>query len=162
MGTDGGKAMSINALTIQQLSILCRHVEELLAAGVSFNLAIRTLEIAVDAAAKNMILGNTSPHSARQVPQNQWSVAAKNAYAADPTRPAREYLRVEHGTPRRAFAKLVLESARAGTFNGETFETLVRKRWKVAVITLEEDGRLQRSALTDTPDERWASARIAF
>ena len=154
--------MSINALTVDQLTLMCRQVDELLAAGITLNLAIRTLETAADAAAKNMILGNASPHSARQVPAAQWSVAARTAYEEHPTRPAREYLRVEHGTPRRAFANLVLESFRFGTLNKEAFEVLVKTRWKLAVITLEEDARLSRSALMAMPDERWALAGIPF
>ena len=154
--------MSVNALGVDQLRIMCRHIDELLAAGVSLNLAIRTLETAVDAAAKHMLLGNASPHSAKQVPFCNWSLAARAAFDANPGRPAKEYLRVEHGTPRRAFANLVLMSARAGTLNDASFKTLVATRWKVAVVTLEEDARLSRSTLMDTPDARWALAGIEF
>ena len=154
--------MSINALTVSQITLMCRQVDELIAAGVTLNLAIRTLETAVDSAAKNMVLGNASPHSARQVPLAQWSAAARAAYEESPSRPAKEYLRVEHGTPRRAFAKVVLEAARLDTLSDETFRALIRDRWKVAVITHEQDRRLPRSALMSTPDERWASVGIVF
>ena len=42
---------------------------------------------------------------------------------------------------------------------------LVAKYWKLAVITIEEDRRLNktaRSKVFDTPEERWASAGIEF
>ncbi|WP_095012677.1 hypothetical protein [Tsuneonella mangrovi] len=154
--------MSINALTADQIGLMCRQVDELVDAGVSLNLAIRTLETAVDTTAKHLILGNASPHSADQVPKKQWSVAARAAHCEDPRRPPKEYLRVEHGTPRRAFTRLVLDAYRLGELNQSKFESLVERYWKVAVVTLEEDARLMRSQMMDTPDQRWAAAGIKF
>ena len=41
---------------------------------------------------------------------------------------------------------------------------LVKKFWKLAVITLEEDSRLSKLSKLSfkTPDERWAAAAINF
>jgi len=42
---------------------------------------------------------------------------------------------------------------------------LVKKSWRLAVITIEEDNTLNkvaRSKAFDTPEGRWAAARIKF
>jgi hypothetical protein len=43
---------------------------------------------------------------------------------------------------------------------------LVKRYWKLAVITLEEDARLTKAApcatMFDTPELRWATAGIVF
>ena len=162
MGTRAGELMSKNACTVEQLKLMCQHYDKIVAAGVTANLAIRSLEAAVDATAKHRVIGNAGPHSVRQVPSNQWSRAAKAAHSLNPDRSAKEYLRVEHGTPRRAFTKLILEAHRAGNLNDQTFEGLITKHWKIAVITLDEDTRLPRSEMRESPDKRWADAGIHF
>jgi hypothetical protein len=64
-------AMSKNAVIVNQLKLACRHVEEMIAAGVTENLAIRTLELFADMYAKFKVIGNTSPHHVnRQVVVN--------------------------------------------------------------------------------------------
>ena len=154
--------MSVNALSAEQLSLMCRHVDEAVSAGVSFNVAIRSLEIALDAFAKHRVYGNTSPLSANQIPEEQWSVAAKADRQMHPDRPFGEYLRVEHGTPRRALANLVLDLNRTVGLTTENLNALVDARWKIAVITLDEDRLLERSALHPIPGARRASAGIKF
>jgi hypothetical protein len=72
---------------------------------------------------------------------------------------------VEHGTPRRGFALMVLELYQKEKLNKKSMERLVNKYWRLAVITLEEDARLNKIARTEifrTPDERWAFAGIKF
>lgn len=53
--------MSINAVTIDQLNLACCHTKEMMAAGVTENLAIRTLELFADVYAKLLMGGNASP-----------------------------------------------------------------------------------------------------
>jgi len=53
--------MSRNRHTIEHLRIACRHVDELVAAGVTENLAIRTLELFADVYAKTHTGGSASP-----------------------------------------------------------------------------------------------------
>ncbi|MBX2897939.1 MAG: hypothetical protein KF763_21025 [Cyclobacteriaceae bacterium] len=42
---EGDRLMSRNALSIEQIKLACRHVDELIEAGFSENFAIRSLEI---------------------------------------------------------------------------------------------------------------------
>jgi hypothetical protein len=47
----------------------------------------------------------------------------------------------------------------------DAMATLIKRFWKLAVITIEEDGRLNRiarSRAADSPDERWRRAGISF
>ena len=58
--------ISKNQITLEQLQIACGHVEELVRAGVTKNLAIRTLELFADVYAKIESGGSashTKPHS---------------------------------------------------------------------------------------------------
>ena len=155
--------MSKNALTVEQIKLACRHVDELTEAGFSENFAIRSLEIYANYYAKHRLLGRVAPDHASQY--EHWSKAARKAKIANPDLAYGRYLRVEHGTPRRQFARLVLESYRKGRLTERSLNDLCRKRWKVAVITHEEDARLSkigRSSLFNTPDDRWATAKIKF
>ena len=133
---------SKNKLTIAQLKIACRHVRELIDARVTENLAIRSLEQFTDFYAKLCLGGSVTPHHVRQVDKRQWSIAARMQHAQDP----KALLRVEHGTPRRAFARKVLDLFDKGNLTEIEMETLIRKFWKLAVITTEEDARLNRIA----------------
>jgi hypothetical protein len=63
--------MSKNAITIAQLELSCRHLEEMVAAGITENLAIRTLELFADVCAKLRVVGNTSSLYAREI--KSWS-----------------------------------------------------------------------------------------
>ena len=55
--------MSKNAITIEQLHLACRHVQEMMASGVTENLAIWTLELFGDVYAKLHGGGSaTAPH----------------------------------------------------------------------------------------------------
>lgn len=158
-----GLAMSKNAVTLEQVEIACRHVEELLASGVTENLAIRTLELFTNSYAKFRAMKSVNPDHVSQY--KLWSRAARAAKAAHPNKAPGKYLRVEHGTPRRQFAKLVLNRFRQRKLTERWMNALCDKRWEVAVITLEEDARLSRvarSCLFDTPRERWEAAKIQF
>lgn len=154
------KRLSKNQPRIKQLLIMCRHIDELEKEGVTMNHAIRLLELSTDVYAKLLKGGSATPHSAEQV--KLWSVAARKFKYS---KPYANYVRVEHGTPRRAFALLVLELYRKNKLNKYEMDKLVKKYWKLAVITLEEDsklGRIARSKMYKTPDLRWKAAGISF
>src|SRR5260370_24745056 len=153
--------MNKNRPTIQHLALACKHVDELIENGVTENLAIRTLELFADVYAKITHGGAATPHHVGQVPIAQWSVEARQHHIRNPNTPPRSYLRVEHGTPRRAFARKVMELYRSDNLSDQTMQDLSTRFWKLAVITLEEDTRLNkvaRSKSFDTPDERWREA----
>lgn len=154
---------SKNAQTIDHLSLACRHVEEMKAAGVTENLAIRTLELLADVYAKRHMGGSATPHHVSQVVL--WSIEAKRIRTRTPEAIPKDHYRVEHGTPRRAFALKVLELYLKEKLNVKTMAKLVERYWKLAVITLEEDQRLNkvaRSKVFRTPEERWKMANIRF
>src|ERR1700730_7358815 len=151
--------MSKNAITIPQLKIASRHVEEMTAAGVTENLAIRTLELFADVYAKFKVIGNTSPHHVNHV--KLWSVKARKIREAMPDAKPKDYFRVENGTPRRGFARKILELYQNRELNERRMEDAVQRYYRLAVITLQEDQNLNkigRSKMFDTPEERWAAA----
>jgi hypothetical protein len=155
--------VSRNAITIDQLKLACRHVEEMIAAGVTENLAIRTLELFADVYAKFQVIGNTSPHHVNHV--NLWSIKARGLRDALPDAKPRDYFRVEHGTPRRSFARKVRDAYQAGKLDAATMDALVEREYRLAVITIEEDrllNKMARSKVSDTPEERWRAAGIEF
>ena len=127
------------------------------------NMAIRSLELFVDVFAKLAHGGSATPHHVDQV--QLWSKAALELREKYPNAKPKDHFRVEHGTPRRQLARLVLEGHREEKLNEEWLLNLVKKRWKLAAITLEEDERLNsvaRSRLFKTPEERWDAAGIEF
>jgi hypothetical protein len=152
---------SKNTLTTDQLKIACRHVRELIDAGVTENLAIRSLEQFADFYAKRHCGGSVTPHHVRQVDRRQWSLAALKERERNPL----AKLRVEHGTPRREFARRVMELFDKNNLTEDAMATLIQRFWKLAVITIEEDARLNRvarSKAADSPDQRWEKAGISF
>ena len=155
--------MSKNAVTIEQIKLACRHVNEMKAAGVTENLAIRTLELFADVYAKLHMGGTATPHHVDQV--SLWSIEAKKLREANPSAKPKDFFRVEHGTPRRSFARKILDLYQTNKLTDQTINELVSIRWRLAVITLEEDQRLNkiaRSKMFNTPEERWAAASIKF
>lgn len=151
---------SKNQPTIKQLHVACRHVGEMGKEGITTNHAIRILELLTDVYAKLLKGGSASPHSAEQV--ELWSVAARKFKYS---KPYGNNVRVEHGTPRRAFAVKVLGLYRKGKLNKHEMDNLVKKYWKLAVITIEEDrklGKIARSKMYQTPELRWKAAGIRF
>lgn len=157
--------MSRNRITVEQIRVACRHVRELMAIGVTENLAIRILEHFVDVYAKLLHGGSATPHHVKQVPQVQWSAAALSLMAERPDIRPKDMLRVEHGTPRRALARMVMDIEVADGLTAPALDELLQRVWKLAVITAEEDSalnRLARSRAFDTPDDRWRAAGIVF
>ena len=138
--------MSKNRHTIEHLKVACRHVQELMAVGVTENHAIRTLELLSDFYAKLILEGPAAPHHVSQVPRAQWSLAAKKLLAENPDAKPRDHFRVEHGTPRRGFARMVLKLYEQGDLSEQAMRRLVDRYWKLAVITLDEDAVLARVA----------------
>src|SRR5262245_42959248 len=118
-----------NQVTIDQLKIACRHVKELVKAGVTENLAIRTLELFADVYAKVHLGGSPTPHQVNQVPLQQWSIAARKLRDENPLANGGQHFRVEHGTPRRAFARKVMKLYDKGELNEATMNKLVRTFW---------------------------------
>jgi hypothetical protein len=154
--------MSKNTITLPQIEAACRHVAELIKLGMTENLAIRNLELFANVYAKHRIIGSTSPDHVTQFPL--WSQAAR-AHRENGGELGGRHLRVEHGTPRRQFARLVLKAFHEEALTQAWLDTLCEQRWKVAVITLDEDrrlNRLARSKLYDSPEERWQAAGIIF
>ena len=153
---------TVNAITFEQLTTSCRHVHELMALGMTENLAIRNLEQFANIYAKVRIVGNASPDRADQY--DVWSKAALKAKTGNPDKNFGQYVRVEHGTPRRKFARMVLSAFDKGALTDQALNELVDKYWKVAVITLEEDRQLNAVARQDfdSPDERWRAVGIEF
>ncbi len=152
-----------NEIDINQILLACRHVEEMRAAGVTENLSIRTLEQFVDVYAKIFHGGSPVPHHVDQV--LLWSLDARKLIKSNPDLKPKDYLRVEHGTPRRGLARKVYALYQAQALNKESLDNLVQKYWKLAVITIEEDNRLNktaRSKVFDCPEDRWAAAGIQF
>jgi hypothetical protein len=155
--------MSKNVPTIEQLKIACRNVIELTDAGMTENLAIRNLELYANIYAKFRIVGNANPDHVNQY--TLWSKAARAAWVAYPKRRVGDHLRVEHGTPRRQFARWILQAYKARKLTKKWLNELCDKRWKVAVVTHEEDKRLSRlgrGRLFRTPRSRWKAAEIKF
>lgn len=154
---------SKNDVTLEQLSLACQHAEQMLAAGVTENLAIRTLELFADVYAKLRSGRSATPHHVDQF--DLWSVEARKVRLGSPSSRPGQDLRVEHGTPRRAFARMILDLHRRGDLNEDSVANLVDRFWKLAVITLDEDTKLNkvaRSRAYATPEDRWAAAGIVF
>ena len=159
---DSARIMSKNTITLPQIEAACRHVAELLSLGMTENLAIRNLELFANVYAKHRIIGSTSPDHVTQF--SLWSQAAL-AHRANEGELGGRFLRVEHGTPRRQFARLILKAFHEGALTQDWLNILCDQRWKVAVITLDEDRLLNsmaRSKLYDSPEERWQDAGIIF
>jgi hypothetical protein len=155
--------MSKNAITVEQIQISCRHVDELLHAGVTENMAIRTLELFVDTYAKINAGGSATPHHVDQV--ELWSKAALAIREKNPNAVPKDNFRVEHGTPRRQLARLILEGYRNEMLNEHWLSELVGRLWRLAVITLDEDkvlNSIARSSLYNSPEARWQAAGIEF
>ena len=153
--------MSKNAITIEQLNLACRHFNEMMTAGVTENMAIRTLESFADVYAKLHTGGSATPNHVDQV--KLWSVEARKMRDAHPNAKPRNHFVVEHGTPKRTFARMTMDLHREGKLNDKTMRQLVKRYWKLAVITLKEDRRLNkvaRSKMFDTPEKRWAATGI--
>jgi hypothetical protein len=108
--------------------------------------------------------GQGAPHSVEHV--QLWSVAALAVRDATPGYKARDHFRVEHGTPRRELARAILEVYKPKkTLTEDMVNGLVKRYWKLAVITLAEDQLLNkkfRTKMFDTPQERWKAADIVF
>ncbi|MGA7871583.1 MAG: hypothetical protein WCA22_11865 [Candidatus Binatus sp.] len=117
--------MSKNSITIDQLKLACRHVNEMIHAGVRENLAIRTLELFADKYAKLKKLKKTGPNNVNQV--KLWSIKARNLLDAKPDAKPRDYFRVEHGMPRRGFARKIRELEKRHQLNTETMNKLVER-----------------------------------
>lgn len=154
--------MSKNKPTIRQLQLACRHINEQIAAGMSLNHAIRLLELIADVYAMTHEDGKANVWHPKRVPSDRWSIAARREHRAKPNVPTGTYLRVEHGTPRRQFAGFVRELHKRRRLNAPNMARLIKRYWKMAVITHEEDRRLKRRNKFKNPVERWAEARIRF
>ena len=153
--------MSKNSITIEQLTAACRQFEEMLSLGVSENFAIRQLELFANAYAKFHVIGNVSPDHVDHY--KLWSEAAIALVKENPNSRTSGLLRVEHGTPRRQFARMIYRQWKDDEISESWMEITLQKMWKVAVITVEEDRRLNKSArskLFDNPFDRWKASGI--
>jgi hypothetical protein len=153
---------SKNKPTIKHLKIACRHIDELMDAGVSENHAIRTLELLADVYGQTHLGGVPAVHHINRVPVNQWSLAARRARKKKPRAKPGTFLRVEHGTPRRTLARKIRELYKRRKLTAPEMAKLINKYWKLAVLTHEEDRRLRRTKDFVSPQRRWAEAKISF
>lgn len=152
--------MSKNYPTIKQIQLVCRHYDELIAVGVPENHAIRLLELMTDVYANLLTGGRPGVYSAGLI--KLWSLAARKYKFK---KPFGKYVRVEHGTPRRILARMVLDLYHKHKLSKPELDKIVKKYWKLAVITLEEDRRLNkiaRSTMYKKPELRWRAAGIRF
>ena len=154
--------MSKNTINISQLEIVAKCMLKLQKSGMRENLAIRHLEKLVDVYAKYKAISKVSVDHVDEF--SLWSKAALNAKVETPERKPGEYLRVEHGTPRRKFAKMVLNAFTEGKLDEQWMKNHCEVYWRVAVITLEEDRKLNKLRKLDfnSPEERWAYVGIEF
>jgi hypothetical protein len=153
--------MSKNSITIEQLNLACRQHEEMLALGVTENFSIRQLEMFVNAYAKLRVIGHVSPDHVGHY--ELWSDAAISLRRKNPNCQKDGLLRVEHGTPRRQLARIIYQQWKTAELSEAWMDQTIQDLWKVAVITVEEDRRLNktaRSKLFDSPFERWRSSGI--
>jgi hypothetical protein len=153
--------MSKNSITIEQLNLACRQFEEMLSLGVSENFAIRQLELFANSYAKFHVVGNVSPDHVDHY--MLWSEAALALRQSNPNCQKEGLLRVEHGTPRRQFARIIYQRWKSAGISEAWMAQTIQELWKVAVITAEEDRRLNktaRSTLFDSPFDRWRSSGI--
>ena len=161
---------SKNDISIEQLNMACRHYFELLVLGMTENIAIRQVLKMADIYAKMRVIGKCSVDRADEF--SHWSIDAlkiwKKAKSENPKAKYGSYVRVEHGTPRTQFTEIVLSKyCENKLLTVAMLEELIQKKWKVAVITLEEDRRLSADGGRTNkefkpPDERWADAGIRF
>jgi hypothetical protein len=155
--------MSINAVTISQLVMVCAHFKEMREGGITENLAIRLLELLADCYAKYLVVGSVTPNHIKQVKLR--SISAQSFIENNPDTKPKGTLVVEHGTPRRAFARMVYNLYLSQELNESRMNDLVHRYWRLAVITVDEDARLNkiaRSRAFDSPEERWKAAGIEF
>lgn len=154
--------MSKNSITIDQLKLACRHVEEMRKAHVTENLAIRTLELFADVYATLKVYGTTGPLHVDQI--ELWSIEAIKLRDAKPD--VKADFRIEHGTPRRDFARKILKLYDESQLSTERMNGLVERYYRLAVITLKEDQDinkvLDRSIVFTKPEKKWAAAGIRF
>jgi hypothetical protein len=91
-----------------------------------------------------------------------WSVFALHAVNRDP----RVKLRVEHGSPKAAFAARTLDLYTKDKLTEEVFNQELDRLYKLAVITLDEDQKLNdaglRSKMLSSPEERWNNVGITI
>ena len=153
--------MSKNKITIEQLNAACRQFEEMLSLGVTENFAIRQLELFANAYAKFHVIGNVSPDHVNHY--QLWSEAAIALVEENPNSHKEGLLRVEHGTPRRQFARVIFQRWKIGGISKSWMDETIQNLWKVAIITVEEDRKLNKSArskMFENPFDRWRSAGI--
>ncbi len=145
----------LNSPTVGQIRLAVRHLDELMAAGVTENLAIRTLEPLVDCYGKVRVYG--TPVAGRRTKGIVWSRAARRKGAVT---------MLEHGTPRRPFARLIADAARNGKLTKVWLDRLCDQRFRIACITRLEDRMIYDAKLHRCsrllPERRWAAAGIEF
>jgi hypothetical protein len=92
----------------------------------------------------------------------KWSVEALRARKENP----KARLIIEHGTPQAAFAKVIYRLYLDNRLTAEVFDGLLAKHYRIAVITVAENQKLNgaelRSTMLETAEARWAAVGIQF
>ena len=161
------KNKSTNEVSIEQLEMVCRHVAKQEKVNLSENYRMRLITLLADTYAKQHVIGTTSPDRADMF--RKWSIEAirvwDKALKEDKNPKYGKYLRNEHGYGKTMFARRVVQAYEnaGGSLTRRAMNKLVKEYWRVAVITLEEDKRLDRTNKKKLPaEERWANADIEF
>lgn len=134
-------------ISFNQLILTLRYYHEMLDAGISHTLAVKTLYMVVDIYA-------SQPHAGKEI------VVSKAGSGR-----LKEHLIYEHGTPLKAILAEYIKEYRAGRLTEERAEAIC-EMWKVSHITHEENQRLRdlglNSVAMGSPDARWKKAGIEF
>ena len=160
------RKISKNNITPRQLNLVCKHVQEQIDFEITKNFAMRPLILMADVYPKLKKIGNASPDRADQF--ELWSKEAVKLWEQKlkehPKPPFGKYLRNEHGFTKTMFAEKVLTKyTKDGPLDEEMLAGLVEKYWRVAVITLDEDKKLDRTNKDGkSAENRWKDAGIEF
>jgi hypothetical protein len=140
--------------TLAQQKIMLEAVKQLEALGTSENAYYLLIDDWIDGYMRSLMHEFTAgPY--HPLKTRHWSRKAIEAYKND----KKSLLRVAHGTAKRNISRLVFAHYKAGKLTEDTMLAIAQRYWKIAVLTKEENSRLDkvaRSTMHDTPDERWA------
>jgi hypothetical protein len=160
--SSGNKSASERGWTYPTLILGLEYAAKLREAGLVQNFYVWELKHRIEA----YYLGRNNLYAGPNgIPYEQidlWSEKALEEYSND--KKAKRDLIREHGAPRTPFAIMILELYLSGDFNEKVMSEKLDLHYKLAVITKEEDRRLNairaRSKMYPSPHERWAAAGI--
>jgi len=153
--------MSKNKITIEQLELSIKQYIELISCGMSENLARRNIMEHSDAYARYLKLKHVSPYKITNV-----SLISEEAKRLVDKSEYQNKLRCEHGYPRAAFVRKLVEMYKKSNnkLNKERINRFIKEAWDVAWITKLEDKRITErgyhSKHCKTAKQRWGECEI--